>query len=130
MQVFEFHGCYFHGCPKCFKTNRDEPLHDNKHETLDSRLEATEARTSRLQDFGYHVVEKWECDFRAELISTPEIEDYTSNHPLVMNAPLEPRDAFFGGRTGNCSTFYETEEGEQIRYLDVCSLYPWVSLNL
>jgi len=96
---------------------------------MDSRLEATEAKTNRLRDFGFEVIEKWECEFRIDLRSNPELEQFTAKHPLLVNVPLEPRDAFFGGRTGNCKTYHEAAEDEKIRYLDVCSLYPWVSLN-
>ena len=44
-------------------------------------------------------------------------------------APLEPREAFFGGRTGAVALYAVAGEGEQIRYLDVTSLYPWVNKN-
>lgn len=40
---------------------------------------------------------------------------------------LNPRDAFFGGRTGNTVLYYEAKENEKIRYVDVCSLYPFVN---
>lgn len=43
--------------------------------------------------------------------------------------PLNARDAFYGGRTGNTWKHYLCKEGEKIRYVDVCSLYPWVSLS-
>ena len=131
MQVFEFHGCYFHGCPRCYTVERSKPVHKktNSYDTMKSRLEATECRTQRLRDFGYDVVEKWECDFRSEMKANPEMEQFTRKHPLLINVPLNPRDAFYGGRTGNCKTYYEAVESEKIRYLDVCSLYPWVSLN-
>ena len=42
-------------------------------------------------------------------------------------ALLEPRDAFFDGRTNACNLFEDmTNSGHQILYYDVCSLYPWV----
>ncbi|KYQ48649.1 Uncharacterized protein F54H12.2 [Trachymyrmex zeteki] len=40
--------------------------------------------------------------------------------------PLNPRDAFFGGCTGNIATRYEITDNEKIRYINVCSLYPYV----
>ena len=131
MQVFEFHGCFYHGCPKCFTHDRSKPVHrTNPHSTFDSRLETTIAKTTRLRDYGFTVVEKWECDFRTELRNNTEMEQYTGKHPLLINVPLSPRDAFYGGCTGNCKTLYEVQEQEKIQYLDVCSLYPWVSLTL
>ncbi|XP_033213572.1 uncharacterized protein LOC117170699 [Belonocnema kinseyi] len=40
---------------------------------------------------------------------------------------LNPRDAFYGGRTGNTFSYYEAKGKVNISYLDVCSLYPFVS---
>ncbi|XP_018578193.1 uncharacterized protein LOC108916427 [Anoplophora glabripennis] len=125
-QVFEFHGCYFHGCPNCFKYNRDKSLHENPSQTLSTRHEATLAKIQRLRDLGYEVVEMWECTFRRLMAQDRQIEDYTTNHPLVTLTPLNPRDAFYGGRTGNTFEYYKCGPGEKIKYVDVCSLYPWV----
>ncbi|KAJ8974544.1 hypothetical protein NQ317_000520 [Molorchus minor] len=55
-----------------------------------------------------------------------QLRDYTENHPLVASAPLNPREAFYGGRTGNTSKHYKCGPGEKIKYIDVCSLYPYV----
>ncbi|KAG5880700.1 hypothetical protein JTB14_024272 [Gonioctena quinquepunctata] len=124
--IFEFQGCYFHGHPSCFKHNRDERLQDNPSETLSSRYERTIFKTNHLRSLGYEVVEKWECDFRKELQSNQEIVSYTENHPMISYTPLDPRQAFMGGRTGNTKSYYKVKSGEKIKYVDVCSLYPWV----
>ena len=42
---------------------------------------------------------------------------------------LEPRDAFIGGRTEAIQLYADTEEDEEIRYLDFTSLYPFVNKN-
>ncbi|KAJ8914412.1 hypothetical protein NQ315_017506 [Exocentrus adspersus] len=125
-QVFEFHGCYYHGCPACFKNGRDEPLRDDPTQTLNTRYEATVAKTERLRDLGHHLIQIWECEFRRQLQQNAEICSYVENHPLLVNTPLNPRDAFFGGRTGNTYEYYKCKDGEKIKYVDVCSLYPWV----
>ena len=44
-------------------------------------------------------------------------------------APLEPREAFFGGRTGAVALHAVAGEGEEISYVDVTSLYRWVNKN-
>ncbi|XP_036138907.1 uncharacterized protein LOC118644437 [Monomorium pharaonis] len=49
-----------------------------------------------------------------------------SNHALLKLAPLNPRDAFYGGHTENIATLYEVKGTEKMRYVDVCSLYPYV----
>ncbi|XP_055918297.1 uncharacterized protein LOC129950379 [Eupeodes corollae] len=130
-QVFEFHGCYYHGHPACLKHKRDEPLSDKEqHDTLNYRYERTLAKTARLRSFNYEVIEKWSCEFETQLSFLKDEElNFINNHPLVQNAPLNPRDGFFGGRTGNTFNYYKCKEGEQIKYIDVCSLYPWVCKN-
>ena len=39
---------------------------------------------------------------------------------------LNPRDACFGGRTGNIVTSCTVEPGKEIKYTDIGSLYPYV----
>ena len=42
--------------------------------------------------------------------------------------PLRPRDALIGGRTNSTKLYQEIDESssEEIKYIDVCSLYPYV----
>ncbi|KAJ8969906.1 hypothetical protein NQ317_009131 [Molorchus minor] len=121
-QIFEFHGCYYHGCPG---TQRDEPLYENPTETLNLRYETTISKIDRLRNLDYEVIEMWECQFNSAL-KNEEIKTYTEYHPLVALTPLNPRDAFYGGRTGNTRSYYKCKPGEKVKYVDVCSLYPWV----
>ncbi|KAJ8954631.1 hypothetical protein NQ317_002426 [Molorchus minor] len=124
-QIFEFHGCYYHGCPVCYKHSRDEPLYENPTETLNLRYETTISKIDRLRNLDYEVIEMWECQFNSAL-KNEEIKTYTEYHPLVALTPLNPRDAFYGGRTGNTRSYYKCKPGEKVKYVDVCSLYPWV----
>ncbi|XP_031348773.1 uncharacterized protein LOC116174886 [Photinus pyralis] len=124
-EVYEFYGCYYHGCPKCFKHARNVPLSDNTAETLEYRYEATLAKSNRLKELDYSVIEMWECDFRR--LMTKELYDYTETHPIMSYSPLNPRDAFYGGRTGNVKSFYKAKQDEQIKYVDFTSLYPYVN---
>ncbi|XP_049826260.1 uncharacterized protein LOC126266399 [Aethina tumida] len=125
-QVFEFHGCYFHGCTSCFKFHRDTSIGGDKMDTMRNRYEATTIKTTRLRNLGFEVIEMWECNFRALLKQSCEVRDFVENHPVLATSPLNPRDGFYGGRTGNTVTYYKCNEGERIKYIDVCSLYPFV----
>ena len=58
--VFQFHGCWWHGCPRCF-TNRGEKIRNGK--TRDELYAATIARTEALREAGHRVIEKWECQY-------------------------------------------------------------------
>ena len=46
----------------------------------------------------------------------------------TLAEPMDPRAAFYGGRTNAVKLYHKIDEakGEKILYKDVCSLYPWV----
>ena len=75
--------------------------------------QATVEKAKYLEDKGYVVVQVWECDIRRELERDEEMKRYFDNYEIVD--PLEPRDAFFGGRTNAAKLYHECEEGEKIR---------------
>ena len=68
-----------------------------------------------------------ECEWD-KLVDTDEaVQRFLNSFDLPP--PLEPREAFFGGRTGAVALHAVAGEGEEIRYVDVTSLYPWVNKN-
>ena len=76
---------------------------------------------------GHTVVEMWECDWDRKVRDDAVLEEFVSQLEIVE--PLNPRDAFFGGRTNTATLYHKADEsiGEQIKYVDVTSLYPWVN---
>ena len=58
---------------------------------------ATVEKAQFLKDQGLSVVEVWECEIKRELARDEEMKEYFEHYEAVE--PLEPRDAFFGGRT-------------------------------
>ena len=116
--VYQFHGCFYHGCPNCFQPYDYNPVTNEKYCNLYSR---TNKFTYRLERAGYKVIEKWECDFLKE------------NNELTMMkinffpyTPLEPRDALYGGRTSPACLFKEVRGKENFFNIDFTSLYPFV----
>ena len=79
-----------------------------------------------MRSLGYEVREMWECKFDALKKREPDIARYLDTHPVMSRIKLNPRDAFFGGRTENIVTSCTVEPGEEIKYTDICSLYPYV----
>ena len=69
--VFEFQGCYWHGCPKCFKGSRTRPerikMENGKEYIGKISFNALRDRVKRKIDLlrraGYKVVQIWECDW-------------------------------------------------------------------
>ena len=65
---------------------------------MDERFELTKKKTDVLRKAGYTVKEEWECNFKRKLAAHPELQDMVKD--LTWIAPLNPKEALFGGRTG------------------------------
>jgi len=63
--IYEFYGCYWHGCRICM-TKRSEKTLTNV-QTAEQAFQATIVRRKFLENKGYIVVEKWECELQKEL---------------------------------------------------------------
>ena len=81
-------------------------------------------QTEILRKKGYTVVEKWKCEFRTEIKLNQDLAKFYESDRV--HESLEPRDSFFGGRTNATRLFFESNEQEQIKYVDFTSLYPYV----
>ncbi|KAK4880607.1 hypothetical protein RN001_008753 [Aquatica leii] len=112
--VYQFHGCYYHGCEICFPDQTAE-LSGNKHDAMFVRREKTTATSFRIRSFGYNLVEMKECEFRNFIKANVQAQEFTSNHAIIQNQPLNPRDSFFGGRTNAVKLYHKAEEDEVIR---------------
>ena len=77
--VFQFHGCWWHGCPRCF-ANRGRKIRHGK--TRDELYAATIARTEALRKAGYRVIEKWECQY--EKTNEPCLKKQTKSYPHAI----------------------------------------------
>ncbi|XP_032241520.2 uncharacterized protein LOC116620088 [Nematostella vectensis] len=122
--VYQYQGCFYHGCSTCYKPDTLNPVTGTTMRELRDHTRAIELRVRAL---GYRYEEVWECEFDARLESEPQLRALVGD---VENAkPLNPRDAFFGGRTNAINLHYKAdlEVQEQIRYYDFTSLYPWVN---
>jgi len=87
--------------------------------------EATQQKIRLLQSMGYHVVEMWGCQWRRLRETSPEIQTFVDN--LAFVDPLNPRDAFCGGRTNAIKLYHLVTPDQKIHYIVVTSLYPWVN---
>ena len=122
--VYEFQGCIFHGCRSCYPV-RNIRNYAAPDRTVEELYAATEAKRMDLLRAGYKVIEIWEHQWDQQMQTNAEVKNFLASFDLVK--PLEPRDAFFGGRTGAVSLHAVAGEGEEIRYTDITSLYPYVN---
>jgi len=106
--------------------NRHKPV-GKTEETLENRYEETRAKLQKIENAGYKFDSIWGCKFRKTLIEYPGLENEHCSHPYVKNSRINIRDVLYGGRTEVTKTYYRVEEGEKIHYVDVNSLYPYIS---
>ena len=64
--AYQFHGCYFHGCPKCYDENEMNPVNGK---TMAEHLANTKTHTAYLRRF-VDVVEMWECEWKGKRIES------------------------------------------------------------
>ena len=99
--VFQFHGCLWHGCEKCYPEERQKPVQQKTRQgkvipRLDTEkkpmnrktaYELTLQRTRSLRKEGYRVVEKWEHEKPTPWANThcPKVETETYPHAIVYD---------------------------------------------
>ncbi|XP_060868772.1 uncharacterized protein LOC132943701 [Metopolophium dirhodum] len=98
-KVYQYHGCFWHGCPECFNPNDINPVNNN---TMTDLYNDTIRRTINLKQKGYQVEEMWSCKWKKHK-NYKQMLQYQND----VIEPLNPRDAFFGGRT-NATNLYPT----------------------
>ncbi|CAC5389505.1 unnamed protein product [Mytilus coruscus] len=116
--VYEFYGCYWHGCTKCYSPEEICKKDRNK-KTMKELYDQTKERLKTIEDYlkpnvKIHTI--WECEFDQQ--KYPEVDPHLK--------PIDKRDAFYGGRTETIQ-LYNNLSDLKGRYVDFCSLYPSVN---
>ena len=122
--VYEFQGCFTHGCPTCYP-NRYEKHPHNYDRTMQDVYDATQDKVQNLTKQGYKVIQMWGCEWDHLRDTQPEIDSFVRELNFIK--PLQLRDAFCGGRTNAIKLYHHITPGQKIHYIDVTSLYPWVN---
>ena len=114
-------GCYFHGCPTCYKRTtivagglKAEAVY------LESRYRKSKI-SRRLDDY----VEIWEHEIRAKMRTDASMRAKMEAMDIV--SPINVREALFGGRVEVFRLYYDAgAENRGLSYADINSLYPTV----
>lgn len=109
--VMEFNGCFWYGCHKCYAVLTVNPVTDCLMSDLYQR---TLDKKRYLDDNGYKYVGKWECEFDQQCKEDEMLQQYVKEMGTVL-LPLEPRDAFYGGRTEAFTLYKEATDDEKIK---------------
>ena len=113
--VYEFYGCFWHGCPKCYKPNI---VNSNNQKDMGTLNEKTIKKCIIIKIAGYSYVSTYEC----QLAKNKDFQKFAKNFTQEVVEPLNPRDAFYGGRTNATKLLYNFKENECGRYIDFCFL--------
>ncbi|XP_015793693.1 uncharacterized protein LOC107370221 [Tetranychus urticae] len=123
-QVFEFWGCYFHGCPLCYQDRTHIIRMGDQDISVSVLFDRVQTKRIYYAHRGMTLHEIWEheldkCD--------PYIKSRISSYEIIKKVgPISIRESFFGGRTNNIKFHHKCTGNERIRYLDFTSLYPYV----
>lgn len=157
--VYEFSGCYFHGCPQCIQQNPFQmkqhtvyrrsliqraqtiaPANDEQFDGMDiertdraimtnQNFQRTRAKLNFLRLHSYKVVHMWEHTFVKFLKENPDLDKQISNHSYFQQTKLIARDGMYGGRNEAGMLYYKVKNNEQIHFVDFNSLYPYAMLT-
>jgi len=108
--VYEFHGCFWHGCPHCYPTRHEKHVRLCDR-TMHDVYEKTQQKIRLLQALGYNVHEMWECEWTRLKQTSPDIQTYVDC--LEFEEPLNPRDAFCGGRTNAVKLYHRVTRAKR-----------------
>ena len=119
--IFLFNDCLQCGCKDCFK-KRNLISRKNPDRCVEALFQARLREIEQWVRHGFRVTQMWKCEWEKKLRE----EDPAPTRRIPR---LNPRDAFFGGRTGATNLYRAVDEarGEKIRYVDVTSEYPWAN---
>ena len=80
--IFEFHGCYYHGCTKC-KFKPDD-INKKCNKTYKELYEKTQKKKELCIKEGYNYIELWGCEWTKMKKSDELIETYIKNIKSIL----------------------------------------------
>ena len=83
--AYQFHGCFWHGCPKCHTDPEETNPKNNK--TMAELLADTKKHTTYLRRH-VKVVEMWECDWKRER-DTPPRQKWNMTQQQIIAAVID-----------------------------------------
>lgn len=123
--VLEFDGCFYHGCP-CTPTYLDHASASTNFDLQRKRRDDTLAKHRKIRRAGFNLEVKRECDFLKDMKENPALNELLDTM-VEDDVPLNPRDAFYGGRTNANILYFKADEKTKIHYFDINSLYPFIN---
>ena len=121
-RIYEYQSCFHHGCPDCYDPDTINPV---SGEAMAELYRRTLEKIDNLKKCcpGHEIVEMWSHEWIQTWKDLPPNLKEKLKVPAHVE-PLRPRESLYGGRTECTKLLHHCEDGERIKYLDFCSLYP------
>src|SRR5207244_7501514 len=117
--VFQFHGCFYHGCPKCYNGHE---INEKTGIYMYILYQNTLRIENLIKSLGFNLITIWEHDFDNDR----EMKS-TNLNTIDLVEPPKIRDSFFGGRCEPIKLLHNFKDNNQKgKYIDIVSLYPTV----
>jgi len=118
--IYQFHGCYFHGCKSCYNEltiNRFSQYNIKYLHNRNIQIDET------IRKHRFNLVTIWEHEFdRNKEMSNTKLDEYD-----LVEPPKIRGDACAGGRCEPIKLIYDFRSKQtEGKYMDVVSLYPTV----
>ena len=97
--VYEFFGCFWHGCPNCYKPNI---INSKNQKDMGTLNDLTVEKRDTIKNAGYNHVSTYEC----QLTKNKDFQKFAKNFTQEIVEQLNPRDAFYGLRTNATKLLY------------------------
>ena len=81
--------------------------------TMEQLYKDTIRKVNYLKKRGLEVEQKWGCELEKELKEDEEMKQFFEQYEITD--PLQPRDAFYGGRTNATKLFHQCQGNEKIK---------------
>lgn len=121
--VLEFQGFLFHGCVQCFPNRQAKyPFNCLTMETLYQGIKKKKIKKLKKK---HKVIQIWEHQYDKmykEDLQFKALVDSLYSH----RDPLKPREVLYGGRTNVIKLYHVTQGHDQMKYIDMCSLYSFI----
>ena len=101
----------FIGCSECYK-DRDT-VNPISQKTMEQLYKDTVKKVNYLKKHDFQVVQKWGCELKKELEEDEEMKQFFEQYEIID--PLQPRDAFYGGRTNATKLFHQCQGNQKIK---------------
>ena len=124
---YVFKECYWYGCYKCYS---NKTINIKNKTPMWALRKDYEKISDKIKEKGC-LVEVYECELKENKSFQNFFKTWKENEKEnECVEPLNPRDAFFGGRTNVTKLTYDFKEGEKGKYVDFVSLYPTVQFYM